>query len=335
MPDVSAPPRSSRRQRRARRRRRRAASLAAVALLALALGVGTATATQDQPVAVQLGIPLPLAAVPALLVLHSAPPPAPPAPASAPACRAAGPPEVRAHGTRHRRTVALTFDDGPWPSTPAILRILRREHVHATFFVIGRQVRDRPATMARLRREGHAVGDHTWSHADMAAASARDAANELDWTRNAIARRAGTRPCLFRAPYGSTNGRVVGAARRRGMITVGWDVDSRDYTRPGTKQIVRTVLGSVRPGSIVLLHDGGGDRGETIAALPKIIHTLKRRNYRLVTVPALLGLPSDGQAGRAVQAAAGRNAPLGGRTGAGDGEPLARAELPGSPPASG
>jgi peptidoglycan/xylan/chitin deacetylase (PgdA/CDA1 family) len=116
-----------------------------------------------------------------------------------------------------------------------------------------------------------------------------DVATQLAPTSAAIDRAAGYQPCVFRPPYGAQDGAVVAGAAALGLTTVVWDVDPSDYARPGTDAIVRRVLAGVRSGSIVLMHDGGGPRAETLAALPRIIDALRARGYRFVTVPQLLG----------------------------------------------
>ncbi len=204
-------------------------------------------------------------------------------------CVPAGPSYV-SHGPRANHLVALTFDDGPWPDTPRFLDLLEREHVPATFFQIGRQVSafghgvDR-----RMLSDGDVIGDHTFDHADVAGAG-RFAARELSSTRAAILRLTGYRPCLFRAPGGAVSHALIAEARAMGFLTIGWDVDPRDWSRPGTASILRTVTGNVRRGSIVIQHDGGGERSQTLAALPGEIHRLRARGLRFVTVPKLLGL---------------------------------------------
>jgi peptidoglycan/xylan/chitin deacetylase (PgdA/CDA1 family) len=187
------------------------------------------------------------------------------------------------NGPRGRRAVALSFDDGPSSYTPAFLAVLRREHVHATFFEIGQEVAGRAATMRRILSEGGEIGNHTMRHgsypgyADLAAADARiRAATHFE-------------PCLFRPPGGAFDSDVVAAAGRAGLTTVLWDVDPADWSLPGSDAIYRRVVGAVRPGSIIIMHDGGGDRGETLAALPAIIRTLRVRGYRFDTVSELLG----------------------------------------------
>jgi peptidoglycan/xylan/chitin deacetylase (PgdA/CDA1 family) len=210
----------------------------------------------------------------------------PPAPAG---CVAAGP-SYRTNGPRSRRAVALTFDDGPGPYTSRVLDILRRTGTRATFFLIGRQVRGGGAVLRRALREGHALANHTWSHANVSGGGL----GQLRSTQGVIRSVTGYTPCLFRAPYGAVSGAVISQARGLGMLTIQWDVDTNDWRRPGTGAIIADAWAAravaVRPGSIVLMHDAGGPRGQTLAALPAVIRTLRRRGYRLVTVPELLGL---------------------------------------------
>ena len=214
----------------------------------------------------------------------------PPAPTG---CVARGA-SYRTSGSRARRAVALTFDDGPGPYTSRILDILRRSGARGTFFVIGQQVSGGAGVLRRALREGHALANHSWNHANLAGGGA----GQLRATNAAVRRATGYTPCLFRAPYGAVSGTLIGQARAQGMLTIQWDVDPRDWARPGAGAIqaggpaaeAARVLGGARSGSIVVMHDGGGPRDQTAAALPGIIATLKRRGYRLVTVPELLGL---------------------------------------------
>jgi peptidoglycan-N-acetylglucosamine deacetylase len=259
-----------------------------VALVALAGGVAAAGATSG-------GAPSTGGATPGASPTAPSTPTAPRTTPSPPrrrarrlvGCHAAGPAFV-SNGPRRRRVVALTFDDGPWPDTPAFLRVLERERVHATFFMIGRQVAGHGPLLRRMLADGDMIGDHTWSHPDVAGAGAF-AANQITWTESAIMRAAGFRPCLFRAPGGAVSGPLIALARQLGFTTVQWDVDPTDWALPGTGAIVARVLSHVQRGSIVIMHDGGGPRGQTLAALPAIIHALKRRGYRFETVTALTG----------------------------------------------
>lgn len=184
--------------------------------------------------------------------------------------------------------VVLTFDDGPWPgSTRAILRILQRRHAPATFFLIGEQVRRYPNLVRAELRAGMEVGDHSWDHpldpplAHLATARIHD---ELSFTKTAETQ-LGASVTAFRPPGGSWSGRVVALAHAQAMRVVLWSVDPRDWAPGATaKGIVRNVLTNVRAGSIVLLHDGGGDRAATVRALPRIIAGIRKRGLRLVPI---------------------------------------------------
>ncbi|HWF32330.1 MAG TPA: polysaccharide deacetylase family protein [Solirubrobacteraceae bacterium] len=191
------------------------------------------------------------------------------------------------HGP-HRYEVAIGFDDGPDTDTPAFVRMLASNHATATFFVIGEQVSSTfRETMLRELREGDVLGDHTFTHPDLTRAG--DVRGQLQRTLSAIRAQTGYTPCVFRPPYGSSNSSVVRTAASLGLATVTWNVDPSDYTQPGTGAIEQRVLAQVQPGSIIISHDGGGPRGQTLAAYPKIISALRRRGYGIVTIPQLLG----------------------------------------------
>jgi peptidoglycan-N-acetylglucosamine deacetylase len=134
---------------------------------------------------------------------------------------------------------------------------------------------------------GDVIGDHTWSHPDLTAANA---VAQLRSAREAIRNATGFRTCLMRPPYGIAPPDVVHIARSLGLLTIQWDVDPADWSRPGAAVIAQRVLSAVHSGSIVIMHDGGGDRSETVAALRTIVPQLLARGYHLVTVPQLLGL---------------------------------------------
>jgi peptidoglycan/xylan/chitin deacetylase (PgdA/CDA1 family) len=186
------------------------------------------------------------------------------------------------------RVVALSFDDGPYPLTPGFVQMLRANRAVATFFMIGRQVTaSYQSTLHRELREGDALGDHTWSHPDLVVSGG--VRSQLQQTLEAIRRVSGYTPCVFRPPYGDSDASVVQTARSLGLATILWNVDPSDYTLPGVSAIVQRVLAQVRPGSIILSHDGGGPRGQTLAAYPLIIGALRARGYRFLTVPQLLG----------------------------------------------
>lgn len=184
--------------------------------------------------------------------------------------------------------VALTFDDGPWPHTTAqILAILRQRRAPASFFVVGRQVQRYPELVRRELAAGMAVGTHSYSHPQpfdrLPVARLREEITRGRATLEPL----GVRPVGFRPPGGAASATVVAAAERLGYRTVLWTLDPIDW-RPGVtpEQIVGRVLAGARPGTIVLLHDGGGDRSATVAALPAIIDGLRRLGLTLTTLPA-------------------------------------------------
>ncbi len=186
------------------------------------------------------------------------------------------------NGSRGRKRVALTFDDGPSGYTPKILKILRREHAKGTFFEIGAQVPGLASTSRKVIESGNELGNHSMHH------ESHPGSASMAETSRRIRKATGFTPCLFRPPGGGYDSRVLGDAHRLGMATVIWDVDPTDWSTPGTGAIYSRVVGATRPGSIVLMHDGGGNRSQTVAALPQIIHTLRGRGYSFVTVTKLL-----------------------------------------------
>ena len=205
-------------------------------------------------------------------------------------CRATGA-SFRLNGSRARRIVAISFDDGPSQYTAAILQSLKRHHAHATFFEVGNQMGGRSALQRRILAEGNSIGDHSWSH-PVLSGGGPFAAREVSDTKARIIRQTGFTPCLFRAPYGAVSGNLIGLVRQRAMLTIQWDVDPTDWARPGTGAIISRVLAQVRRGSIILMHDGGGNRSQSAAAAETILATLERRGIRVVSVETLLGLES-------------------------------------------
>ena len=175
--------------------------------------------------------------------------------------------------------VRLTFDDGPNPrATPAILDTLSQYGVTATFFVVGRMAAARPAIVRRESREGHAVGNHSWDHPDLRKLDSAAVESELTRTSDVIERTTGTRPTEWRPPYGATNAAVEAAAQNVGLTSmVLWTVDPRDWADPPATTVRDRVLHAVRPGSVVLLHDGTG--ANTPEALPLILDGLAERGY--------------------------------------------------------
>ncbi|HEU0250197.1 MAG TPA: polysaccharide deacetylase family protein [Solirubrobacteraceae bacterium] len=205
-------------------------------------------------------------------------------------CVAAGPTVDRTHGAR-RREVALTFDDGPSIYTQRFVQMLQAQKAVATFFMIGEQVTSGYRSILREElRNGDALGDHTWTHANLPMLSSGAIRGQLSSTKAAIASLSGYTPCVFRPPYGAYDNSVVDIARSLGLDTVTWEVDPADYTLPGIGAIEQRVLAQTQPGSIILSHDGGGPRLQTLDAYSHIIAALRARGYRFVTVPQLLGL---------------------------------------------
>ncbi len=196
-------------------------------------------------------------------------------------------PVVR-EGSGDVREVALTFDDGPGPYTPAILDTLIRHHVPATFFPVGFMIDNFPDSIRREVANGFAIGDHTENHQKLTELSPADQEAALFDQAQTLERHGAPFPRLFRPPYGAYDATTLDALRRHRMLMILWTVETGDYELPGDAAIVQHVLDGVHPGAIVLLHDGGGDRSETVAALPEIIKALRARGYRLVTVPQLL-----------------------------------------------
>jgi len=196
--------------------------------------------------------------------------------------------EFRPSGrARIPRAVALTFDDGPSRFTRRVLAVLRRLRARATFFVVGELAERRPRAVRAALSAGMAVESHSWSHPYRPPFDRLPRARiraEIDRPA-AVLRALGRAPSLFRPPGGAFSPYVIEAAGAAGQRVVLWSVDPQDW-RPGVKprQIVRRVLAAVRPGSIVLLHDGGGDRSATVKALPAIIRGIRRKGLKLVLI---------------------------------------------------
>ncbi len=196
-------------------------------------------------------------------------------------------PAITAGGT-HGNEVALTFDDGPGPYTQQLVSVLNKYGVHATFFAIGEEERYfSPGTSLELR-SGDVVGDHTETHPMLAAMSAHEQYEELFEQIARIELLGGPRPRLFRPPYGSFNATTFRLLHKLHLLMVLWSTDTDDYTLPGVAAIEQSALAGAHPGAIILMHDAGGDRSETIAALPTIIAGLRRKGLRPVTIPRLM-----------------------------------------------
>jgi peptidoglycan/xylan/chitin deacetylase (PgdA/CDA1 family) len=206
-------------------------------------------------------------------------------------------PVVRMAGTQHRE-LALTFDDGPGPYTPQVLAILRREDVPGTFFEVGIEEHFFHSGTSEAVADGFPVEDHTFSHPSMPGLSRAQQQTQLLGQIRATQPYGTTYPRLFRPPYGRWNSTTLSLLHQYRMLMVLWSVDTGDYRRPGVQAIVQSAVSGARPGAIILLHDAGGDRAETVLALPKIIAVLRHRGYRFATVPQLLAdnpAPADQQ----------------------------------------
>jgi peptidoglycan-N-acetylglucosamine deacetylase len=251
-------------------------------LTVLVLALGGSTMMPSHP-------PLPVRPAPAA-VRHDAPAAHPAAPSPAPSASVPAPAVVRGTGpagslrTTGSSAVALTFDDGPWDDTPAVLDLLAQYHIRATFCMIGRQVVTHAALVRRMVAEGHTLCNHTWSHDEMLRNRPTDRIMaELQQTNDAIhAVVPDAVVGYFRAPGGNFSPQIVSIAAGMGMTSIYWSVDPQDWRGPGIQSIITNVLTNTRPGSIVLLHDGAGP--QTVVALRTILPDLVRR-YTLIALP--------------------------------------------------
>lgn len=221
-----------------------AAVVLAALVVALAVGFGTAAIGDSHRPAGQAAAAPP-------------PPPAPPA-----------------------KYVVLTFDDGPDPRyTPRILDVLDQYGAKATFFVVGSEAARHPALVRAIHERGHSVQNHTWSHENLTKLSWPAFERQVTRTGEQIRARTGTASGCLRPPYGARNRLVDRRAAALGQRVVLWDVDSRDWTRPGAAAIERRVTATVRTGSVILFHDGGGNRAQTLAALPAVLSRLSAAGF--------------------------------------------------------
>jgi peptidoglycan/xylan/chitin deacetylase (PgdA/CDA1 family) len=194
------------------------------------------------------------------------------------------------HGDREQRRVALTFDDGPHPvHTERLLDALAELGAPATFFVVGRDVDANPGVVARIARDGHELGNHTYRHRYLPLARSRSVECELRATDRAIARAAGVTPKVARPPWGGRSPRNVRVFQRLRKRLVLWDVNSFDWKGKPAGEVVRRVLARVRSGSIILMHEAR-DGGEiTIEAVRMLVPELRARGFELVTVSRAIG----------------------------------------------
>ncbi|MGZ3497951.1 MAG: polysaccharide deacetylase family protein [Vulcanimicrobiaceae bacterium] len=209
-------------------------------------------------------------------------------------------------GPADEKVVALTYDDGPNPPyTDQILSVLEREHVHATFFVVGRAVRAYPQTVRREARDGHAIGNHTWDHAHLIVLRRSEIHHSLQRTDAAVYAITRQHPKLMRPPFGARDWPVMQVAQKLGYTVVMWSVPlAKDWEYPPAPVIAKRILPYVKDGSIIVLHDGNRgqlcaiqhlnphicDRSQDVEATRIIVESLKAQGYRFVTIPELIEL---------------------------------------------
>ena len=195
-----------------------------------------------------------------------------------------------------RRVVALTFDDGPnGADTASILDVLAQEDVRATFFVVGQAAKEQPHLLHRMVRDGHAIGNHSWSHTRLNLRSRAAVRADLQRTDEAIFAATGERTRLVRPPFGARSFALLAELRRLGYTCVLWSVPlAREWDRPDAASVARRLLDATTDGSIVALHDGNrgrrGDRSHVAAAVRTVVRELRDRSLRFLTIPEMVAL---------------------------------------------
>jgi peptidoglycan/xylan/chitin deacetylase (PgdA/CDA1 family) len=180
--------------------------------------------------------------------------------------------------------VALTIDDGPSPVyTPQVLALLARYKITAAFSMVGENVSYYPGVARDVAAAGHLIVNHTWDHANLTRLSTAKTRAEIERAASEIHAATGRAPRFFRAPYGAWTPASLRYCEATGLTPLAWSVDPRDWARPGTRAIVRNIMATTRSGSIILEHDGGGDRSQTVAALKVVIPRLLDAGYRFAT----------------------------------------------------
>jgi peptidoglycan/xylan/chitin deacetylase (PgdA/CDA1 family) len=195
---------------------------------------------------------------------------------------------------RGSKQIALTYDDGPNdPHTLKLLEVLARHEVHATFFLIGRYVRQRPDIVLDVSRAGHVIGNHTLTHSLLIFESAAQTRTELVECRAALTDAVGKHSNLFRPPFGGRRPATLRTARELGLETVMWNVTGYDWNAPSAAQVEKKVVGQIHGGDVILLHDGGhramgADRGPTVIATDNLIRRYKDQGFQFVTVTEMM-----------------------------------------------
>ena len=190
-----------------------------------------------------------------------------------------------------QKVVALTFDDGPDPAfTEPILDILKQKQVKATFFVLGENARRNPSLLRRMVKEGHEIGNHSYTHNYNQNQNKMVA--ELKQTDEVVYEATGMHTHFYRPPGGYASKKLIEAIKKQDYIFTLWSIDSKDWRRPGIDRIVDNVMSKISPGVIILFHDGGGFRSQTVEALGQIIDALRTNGYHFVTLSELKALDS-------------------------------------------
>ena len=212
------------------------------------------------------------------------PPEPKPEPKPAPAVPAPAP-------TTGNKVIALTFDDGPGPHTAHLLDILDQYGAKATFFLIGSKVSSQANVVRNIQARGHQLGNHSWSHPELPKLPVDQIAGEIDRTNDAIKQATGVTPAILRPPYGAVNGAVLEQLRLRGMSSILWSVDTRDWADRNSDIVCSRAVAGARPGAIILMHD---IHQTSVGAVPCILSALKQQGYSFVTVQGLLGNMAPG-----------------------------------------
>ncbi len=195
---------------------------------------------------------------------------------------------------RASKQLALTYDDGPNdPHTFRLLEILVKHEVHATFFLIGRYVKQRPDMVRELSRAGHVLGNHTFTHPLLTLKSASEIRNELQTCRTAIQDVIGDHSNLFRPPFGGRRPAVLRIARELGLEPIMWNITGYDWNAPPADVIEKKVSRRISGGNVILLHDGGhkdigADRSQTVIATDRLLTRYKDEGYAFVTIPEMM-----------------------------------------------
>lgn len=185
--------------------------------------------------------------------------------------------------------VALTFDDGPHPRyTRQVLAVLREHHVPAAFFVIGTEAKKHPDILREIASDGHIVGNHSYTHSSLVSLPFGGVQEEIEKTEGVVKEAIGEKPRFFRPPYGDFNLEILDLAFTGGYLPVLWNVDPADWSRRGANLIADRVVSQAGAGSVILLHDGGGNQEATVEALPTIIRALKATGYSFVSIEEML-----------------------------------------------